>query len=57
MEDSGSKSVLIAALDDKREITILLAGAADGTLLPSQLMNGRKTVCSHPQGIQFPHDS
>ena len=53
MDETGSKNVPITGLDDKREITVLFAGAADGTSL---LIYGGKTDRSHPQGIQFPHN-
>ena len=56
MDETGSKNVPITGLDDKREITALFAGAADGSFLPPQLIYGGKTDRSHPQGIQFPHE-
>ena len=38
MAKQGSKKVKIAGLDDKRQITVVLAGYLTGELLPLQLV-------------------
>ena len=38
MEQQGTQQITISGLDDKRQITLLLAVSKSGTLLPPQLM-------------------
>ena len=49
----GSKQVPIIGLEDKREMTILLGIAMNGSYLPPQLIYAGKTEQSHPH-FQFP---
>ena len=58
MNGSGAKNIPLTGLDDKREITALFAAAADGSLLPPQLIYGGKNDHSHPhcQDVEFPGD-
>ena len=53
MAQEGSKQVPVVGKEDKREITVLLAVTASGTLLPPQLIYQGKTVGCHPR-ITFP---
>ena len=43
MAKEGSKKVKIAGIDDKRQITVVLAGILAGELLPLQLIYQGKT--------------
>ena len=52
----GSKQVEIRGLDDKREMTALLATTLGGKVLPPQLIYAGKTPRCHPSGISFPDD-
>jgi hypothetical protein len=57
--DNGQEStarVSIKGLDDKREITALLAVTSQCTMLPPQLLYSGKTMACHPQGVQIPAD-
>ena len=46
MAESGSKQIPVVGLEDKREITVLLATTAAGTLLPPQVIyQGKTTGC------------
>ena len=49
MEEQGSTRVEIAGINDKRQITLTLAGSMSGELLPLQLLYQGKTTCCHPQ--------
>jgi hypothetical protein len=54
MEEEGAKQVPIAALDDKRQMTVVLGVSCAGELLPPQLLYAGKTAECHPKGILFP---
>ena len=54
MAEEGSKQVPVVGKEDKREVTILLAVTASGTLLPPQVIYQGKTPGSHPR-ITFPN--
>ena len=45
MAKEGSKKVPIARIDDKRQITLVLAAAMPGKLLPLQLVGKLRHVC------------
>ena len=47
MAESGSKQIPVVAKDDKREITVVLAATASGTLLPPQVIYQGKTTGCH----------
>ena len=49
----GAKQVPIIGLEDKRQITAVLAIALDGRLLPPQLLHEGKTNRCHPN-VVFP---
>ncbi len=49
----GAQQVAIRFYKDKRQITALLAAAADGTLLPEQLIFQGKTKACHPKVISI----
>uniref|UniRef100_A0A1X7UL70 DDE-1 domain-containing protein n=1 Tax=Amphimedon queenslandica TaxID=400682 RepID=A0A1X7UL70_AMPQE len=49
MEQKGSRRVEIAGLIDKRQMTAVFAGTADGTFLPPQLIYPGSTVKSLPK--------
>ena len=53
MEQQGAQRVEIAAINDKRQITITLAGTMSGELLPIQILYQGKTDCCHPK-FSFP---
>ena len=55
MAKEGSKKVKIAGVDDKRQITVVLAGALTGELLPLQLIYQGKTKKCLPK-VKFPKD-
>lgn len=55
MHEKGAKQVPIAAKEDKRQITALLACSLDGDLLPLQLVYGGKTAKCHPD-VDFPKE-
>ena len=48
MEKKGSTRVPIAGIDDKRQVTTILAGSLAGNFLPSQVIYQGKTSCSLP---------
>ena len=48
MEEQGSSRVEIAGINDKRQITLTLAGAMSGERLPLELLYQGKTVRCHP---------
>ena len=53
MAESGSKQIPVVGLEDKREITVLLAATAAGTLLPPQVIYQGKTTGCHAK-VAFP---
>ena len=55
MEKKGVKRIEIVAIDDKRQITAVLACTLDGTFLPIQLIFQGKTEKCHPH-VPFPSD-
>ena len=54
MEQQGTQQITISGLDDKRQITLLLAVSKSGTLLPPQLIYAWKTDRCLPKGVAFP---
>ena len=55
MEKQGSKRVKIIGKDDKRQITVVLAGTMAGDFLPVQLVyQGTTSRCLPP--YKFPQD-
>lgn len=55
LADKGSKQVSIVGLDDKREITVLLAASMFGSMLPPQILYQGTTDRCHAQ-VQFPEE-
>lgn len=55
MHKQGAKSIPISGLDDKREITVLLAVTLAGEYLPPQILFQGKTERCHP-AIEFPSE-
>ena len=55
MEEEGSKRIEMAGLNDKRQITVTLAAAMTGDLLPIQVLYNGKTDCCHPN-YPFPQE-
>ena len=55
MEEWGTKKITIKGLDDKHEITVLLAITLSGELLPPQLLYQGKSDRCHPD-VNFPCD-
>ena len=60
MEQQGSSRVEIAGINDKRQVTLTLAGSMSGELLPVQLLyQGKMTRChpyySYPPGFDVWH--
>ena len=55
MEERGTKKITIKGLDDKREITALLAITLSRELLPPQLLYQGKSDRCHPD-VNFPCD-
>ena len=53
MEQQGAQQVEIAGINDKRQITVTLAGTMSGELLPIQLLYQGKTERCHPK-FPFP---
>ena len=53
MAESGSKQIPVIGLEDKREITVVLAATATGTLLPPQVIYQGKTSGCHAK-VTFP---
>jgi hypothetical protein len=47
--EKGSKQVKMVGLNDKRQITALLACTKSGKLLPPQLIYAGKTDACHPK--------
>ena len=54
MAEQGAKQVPLTALDDKRQITAVLACSLSSELLPPQLLYEGTTTCSHPTNVAFP---
>ncbi|XP_063400328.1 uncharacterized protein LOC134684939 [Mytilus trossulus] len=54
MEKKGTQQISISGLDDKRQITLLLAVSMSGDLLPPQLIYPGKTDRCLPKGVDFP---
>lgn len=54
MEQQGTQQITISGLDDKRQITLLLAVTKSGSLLPPQLIYAGKTDRCLPKGVPFP---
>ena len=56
MAERGSKDVSLLDMDDKRQITAVLACTPTGTLLPPQLLYQCSTTRCHPPAhVLFPH--
>ena len=55
MAESGSKQIPVVGLEDKREITVVLAATATGTLLPPQVIYQGKTSGCHAK-VTFPEN-
>jgi hypothetical protein len=53
MAQSGSKQIPVVGMEDKREITVLLAATAAGSLLPPQVIYQGKTTGCHAT-VTFP---
>ena len=53
LADEGTKQVDVVGVEDKREMTVLLAVTLAGKLLPPQLLYAGKTVKCHPT-VNFP---
>ena len=51
----GSKTVSLAGLEDKRQMTATFAATLDGQFLPIQLLYQGKTNCCHPK-FSFPSE-
>lgn len=56
LAERGSKDVSIMGIDDKRQITAVVASTPAGQLLPPQLIYQGKTTQCHPAGVVFPSD-
>ena len=55
MDKKGAKRISISGADDKRQITLVLAGSMVGDLLPPQIIYKGKTQRCHPRKT-FPKD-
>ena len=53
MEKEGATRVEVTGKDDKRQITLVLAGSVSGEFLPPQVIYEGKTKCCLPP-FQFP---
>ena len=53
MDERGKNKIVIKGVEDKREITALLAVTLSGVLLPPQLLYEGKTDRCHPH-VNFP---
>ena len=49
MKQQGAQQVEIAGINDKRQITVTLAGTMSGKLIPIQLLYQGETVRCHPK--------
>ena len=56
LEKQGSLQVALTGLEDKRQITVLMAATKSGKLLPPQLLYEGKTERCHPKDVEFPED-
>ncbi|ELU15161.1 hypothetical protein CAPTEDRAFT_190778 [Capitella teleta] len=59
MDERGASNINVARIDDKREFTAVLAGAADETFLPPQLIVEGLTKRCHPKlrpGVIWPEN-
>ena len=56
LDEKGINYVPITGKEDKKQITAVFAGTADGHFLPLQLIYKGKTSDSHPKGVHFPAD-
>ena len=56
MEKKGTKRIEIIAIDDKRQITCVLACTMSGHFLPVQLIYQGTTPKCHPNSVPFPDD-
>ena len=56
MDVKGAHRVEIAGLNDKRQMTMVLAGTASGEFLPPQLIYSGLTSKSLPKNVKFPSD-
>lgn len=54
MDQKGAQQVSITGLDDKRQITLLLAITKSGSLLSPQLIYAGKSDRCLPKGVDFP---
>ena len=56
MEKKGTKRIEIITIDDKRQITCVLACTMSGYFLPVQLIYQGTTPKCHPNSVPFPDD-
>ena len=56
MEKKGTKRIEIIAIDDKRQITCVLACTMSGHFLPVRLIYQGTTPKCHPNSVPFPDD-
>jgi len=56
MEVKGSRRVELAGLNNKRQMTLVLAGTANGEFLPPQLIYSGSTSKCLPKNVNFPSD-
>ena len=56
MEVKGSKRMEVAGLNDKRQMTVVLAGTASGEFLAPQLIYSGSTSKSLPKNVTFPSE-
>lgn len=55
MDSKGQQRVEIAAMNDKRQMTVVVCGSLSGNLLPFQLIYQGKTAASLPK-VEFPKE-
>ena len=55
MDSKGQQRVEIAAMNDKRQMTVVVCGSLSGNLLPFQLIYQGKTAASVPK-VEFPKE-
>lgn len=56
LAERGSKDVSTMGIDDKRQITAVVASTPNGQLLPLQVLYQGKTSQCHPASVAFPDD-
>ena len=56
MDVKGSRRVEVAGLKDKRQMTAVFAGSADGNFLPPQLIYSGTTTKCLPRNVKFPSE-